>query len=103
MLPDTKVSFFFKIHSQLAQLHFSLDLKMPNEIKGFNYENHSRFYFCGCSGLTSINIPNSVTSIGDWAFEGCSNLDIVIDNSKDNLKVGNQAFYLCKSVTWLKD
>ena len=27
--------------------------------------------FYDCTGLTSIEIPNSVTSIGDWAFSGC--------------------------------
>ncbi|MGM9855353.1 MAG: leucine-rich repeat protein [Muribaculaceae bacterium] len=27
--------------------------------------------FRGCSGLTSVVIPNSVTSIGSWAFFGC--------------------------------
>ena len=30
--------------------------------------------FDGCTGLTSITIPNSVTSIGDGAFSGCNNL-----------------------------
>nr|WP_303156340.1 leucine-rich repeat protein [uncultured Prevotella sp.] len=27
-----------------------------------------------CSSLTNINIPNSVTNIGDRAFRGCENL-----------------------------
>lgn len=30
--------------------------------------------FQGCSGLTSITIPISVTSIGNWAFSECSGL-----------------------------
>ena len=30
--------------------------------------------FFGCTGLTSITIPNSVTSIGSSAFEGCIGL-----------------------------
>ncbi|MGN0760946.1 MAG: leucine-rich repeat domain-containing protein [Christensenellales bacterium] len=31
------------------------------------------YAFNGCTGLTSITIPNSVTSIGSGAFSGCSN------------------------------
>ena len=30
--------------------------------------------FVGCSSLTSINIPEGVTSIGDWTFNNCSSL-----------------------------
>ncbi|MBR3612093.1 MAG: leucine-rich repeat domain-containing protein, partial [Bacteroidaceae bacterium] len=38
--------------------------------------------FYGCTGLTNITIPNSVTSIGDDAFSGCTGLtSIEIPNS----------------------
>lgn len=33
--------------------------------------------FFGCTGLTSINIPNNVTSIGNQAFQDCSGLTSV--------------------------
>ena len=47
--------------------------------------------FCGCTGLTSITIPNSVTSIGYDAFYGCSRLtNITIPNSVTN--IGRRAF-----------
>lgn len=32
------------------------------------------YAFNGCSGLADVAIPNSVTSIGDYAFHGCSGL-----------------------------
>ena len=31
-----------------------------------------KYAFRGCSGLTSVTIPNSVKSIGNYAFEDCS-------------------------------
>ncbi len=40
--------------------------------------------FQGCSSLTSITIPNSVTSIGYNAFYGCSSLTSI--NVSDNNK-----------------
>ena len=56
--------------------------------------------FEGCSGLTSITIPNSVTIIGESAFWYCSGLtSITIPNSVTS--IGNNAFYGCSGLTYI--
>lgn len=39
--------------------------------------------FCGCDGLTSIEIPSSVTSIGEWAFADCFGLSDIRCDSRN--------------------
>ena len=54
--------------------------------------------FVGCSGLTSVTIPNSVTSIGNSAFYGCSGLtSVTIPNSVTS--IGTSVFYGCSGLT----
>ena len=54
--------------------------------------------FWGCSELTSVNIPGSVTNIGDWAFGFCSGLTSVnIPCSVTN--IGDSAFAFCSGLT----
>jgi hypothetical protein len=36
------------------------------------------------------------------AFKKCKNLDVVIDNKEQNVKIGYDAFNDCKSVKFLK-
>jgi hypothetical protein len=53
--------------------------------------------FRGCSSLTDFTIPASVTNIGDWAFSGCLSLtDITIPESVTS--IGKKAFSNCKSL-----
>lgn len=58
------------------------------------------FAFIGCSHFSSVTIPNTVTTIGRNAFERCSGLtSISIPGSVG--KVGNYAFYDCTGLTSL--
>ena len=58
----------------------------------------SWYAFSNCTGLTSITIPNSVTSIGERAFYGCTGLtNITIPDSVTS--IGSSAFYGCTGLT----
>lgn len=53
--------------------------------------------FLNCSMLTSIAIPDDVTSIGDYAFRECSSLTSI--NIPDGVTyIGNYAFCYCTSL-----
>ena len=76
--------------------------------------------FSWCSGLTSISIPNSVTSIGYWAFCDCRGLNLIrcdavtppslgkyvfdgVDTSTCKLVVPDQSISLYKSAKQWRD
>ena len=67
-------------------------LIIPNSISSIG---DGAFY--GCTGLTSITIPNGVISIGDLAFGGCSLTSITIPESVTS--IGSGAFNNLTTVT----
>ena len=56
------------------------------------------FAFRGCTGLTSVDIPDGVTSIGDYAFYDCTGLTSVKIGSGVT-SIGEYAFCGCSRLT----
>ena len=68
-------------------------ITIPNSVTSIG-----NYAFYKCSSLTSVTIPNSVTSIGEYAFQNCSSLtSITIPNSVTS--IGKGAFSSCRSLT----
>lgn len=60
--------------------------------------NIGKYAFRGCTGLTSITIPDSVTSIEPYAFYNCTGLtSVTIGNSVTS--IGDRAFEECTGLT----
>ena len=69
------------------------DLVIPNSVTTIG-----DYAFIGCNALTSVTIPNSVTSIGWGAFAYCSGLtSVTIPNSVTS--IGQGAFLYCSGLT----
>ena len=68
-------------------------ITIPNSVTSIGY-----MAFYRCTALTSVSIPSSVTSIGLYAFYGCSGLSsITIPNSVTS--IGGLAFYGCTALS----
>ena len=82
-----------KINNYLFHFCNFSSIEIPNSVTTIG-----ELAFFNCTGLTSIEIPNSVTSIGAHAFSGCTGLtSITIPNSVTS--IGDYAFSDCTGLT----
>ena len=69
------------------------DLTIPDSVTSIG-----SYAFYGCDSPTSVTIPDSVTTIGSSAFSGCDSLtSVTIPDSVTT--IGSSAFYGCDSLT----
>ena len=79
-------------------LYSDEDTEITNLIIPNSVTSIGSWAFFGCSDLTSVTIGNSVTSIGDGAFYRCSGLtSVTIPNSVTS--IGGSAFESCSGLT----
>ena len=64
---------------------------IPDSVTSIGYNA-----FADCSGLTSVTIPDSVTSIGGCAFMGCGLTSVTIPDSVTS--IGSHAFSNCNGL-----
>ena len=85
------LNFHLFVSNQNPYGHFSTVL-----IKTDWYTISCKYY--GCSGLTSITIPNSVTSLGGYCFDCCLGLTEVHVNCETPPATGYDIFHTCNSL-----
>ena len=78
---SAKAEFDYRVRYQIGNFYYYLDFSSMEAIIADNnsYSGYGTFTITGiyafafddCDGLTSVTIPNSVTSIGYMAFHGC--------------------------------
>ncbi len=72
---------------------------IPEKINGYPVTHIGEYAFENNKTMTSVTIPASVKTIGVYAFNGCSNLSTVKNNSTVMTAIGGNAFYNCSKLT----
>ena len=58
--------------------------------------------FAGCAGLKSVQLPDGLKEIPDFAFSSCTGLEGVVTIPAGVKKVGIRAFYGCNGLEGIR-
>ena len=84
--------------TSLTELTVSKDNSVYKSHESCIYTKDRTSLIAIAAGLTSVTIPDGITSIGDYLFDECRNLtNVTIPNSVTS--IGNSAFSTCSSLT----
>lgn len=91
------------ISVSISDLNGVTDVVIPNEIylngKAYPITSIGDSAFKNNKTIRTVTIPGNVTTIGNSAFEGCSNLTKVSLAPKGLVTIGNKAFKNCVNLT----
>lgn len=87
--------------TDIAQMKTNMTLLMELDLSGATLAGNilPANAFQGKNILTSVKLPASVVSIGDYAFSSCTNLSGTVPLPPALTSIGNSAFYNCTSLT----
>ncbi len=74
------------------------EIVIPSIINDYPVTCIGSYAFEGCTGLTAIEIPDSVTSIGYSAFSGCTGLKELTMPASANIYNSEYTFYNCTNI-----
>jgi hypothetical protein len=91
-IPNYFICGYYYSSSTYGSTSLTGTVVIPNSVTSIG-----KYAFYRCSNITSVTIGNSVTSIGDDAFENCTNLgSVTIGNSVTS--IGISAFENCSNL-----
>ena len=81
------------MHATVSEANYSGDIVIPQtiEIGGSTYivTAIADYAFRGCKDVTSISIPNTVTSFGSYSMAGCSYKEIILPYRVMDIAIGS--------------